>query len=424
MKVLLVGSGGREHAIAWKIAQSPLLEELIMAPGNPGMSRLGRCVPIPPVNIPELVALAHAEKVDLVVVGPENPIALGITNRLEKLGIPVFAPRSDAAQLEASKVWAKSFMRRNRIPTADFEVFSEYDEAKEHVYSVREYPCVIKADGLAGGKGVFVAKNRAEALLALDTIMIKSKFGAAGREIVVEDFLKGRELSVFVASDGFTHRFIGWAVDYKPLLDGDRGPNTGGMGTVSPVPFLGPDDLARIENEVIRPTFDGLRKEGLLYKGILYFGLMWTSEGPYVLEYNVRMGDPEAQAVLPLMKNDFLEICVAGVRESMPQIDLMPPEGASCCVVLASEGYPDSPVTGRVIRGAEISSQIPNVLIFHSGTKEEGGKLLTAGGRVLSVVGLGKDIEEARARAYEAISKISFEGMIYRKDIGSPGRFQ
>jgi phosphoribosylamine--glycine ligase len=424
MKVLLVGSGGREHAMAWKISQSPLLSELIMAPGNPGMARLGRCASVPTSDIPELVALAKTEGVDLVVVGPEAPIAMGIANRLEKLGIPVFAPRSDAAQLEASKVWAKSFMRRNRIPTASFEVFSDFEEAKEYVYEACEYPCVIKADGLAAGKGVFVVKNKSEALLALETIMVKAKFGVSGREVVIEDYLPGRELSVFVASDGYAHRFIGWAVDYKQLKDNDQGPNTGGMGSVSPVPFLREEDLSRIEEEVINPTFEGLRREGLIYRGILYFGLMWTDEGPFVLEYNVRMGDPEAQAVLPLMTNDLLEICLAGTQESMPKIDLMPPEGASCCVVLASEGYPDSPITGRTIMGAEIAGELEGVLIFHSGTKEEHGRLITDGGRVLSVVGLGKDLEEARTRAYEAVSKISFEGMQFRKDIGSPGRFR
>jgi len=424
MKVLLVGSGGREHAMAWKISQSPLLSELIMAPGNPGMARLGRCASVPASDIPELVALAKTEGVDLVVVGPEAPIAMGIANRLEKLGIPVFAPRSDAAQLEASKVWAKSFMRRNRIPTASFEVFSDFEEAKEYVYEACEYPCVIKADGLAAGKGVFVVKNKSEALLALETIMVKAKFGVSGREVVIEDYLPGRELSVFVASDGYAHRFIGWAVDYKQLKDNDQGPNTGGMGSVSPVPFLREEDLSRIEEEVINPTFEGLRREGLIYRGILYFGLMWTDEGPFVLEYNVRMGDPEAQAVLPLMTNDLLEICLAGTQESMPKIDLMPPEGASCCVVLASEGYPDSPITGRTIMGAEIAGELEGVLIFHSGTKEERGRLITDGGRVLSVVGLGKDLEEARTRAYEAVSKISFEGMQFRKDIGSPGRFR
>jgi phosphoribosylamine--glycine ligase len=424
MKVLLVGSGGREHAMAWKISQSPLLSELIMAPGNPGMARLGRCASVPASDIPELVALAKTEGVDLVVVGPEAPIAMGIANRLEKLGIPVFAPRSDVAQLEASKVWAKSFMRRNRIPTASFEVFSDFEEAKEYVYEACEYPCVIKADGLAAGKGVFVVKNKSEALLALETIMVKAKFGVSGREVVIEDYLPGRELSVFVASDGYAHRFIGWAVDYKQLKDNDQGPNTGGMGSVSPVPFLREEDLSRIEEEVINPTFEGLRREGLIYRGILYFGLMWTDEGPFVLEYNVRMGDPEAQAVLPLMTNDLLEICLAGTQESMPKIDLMPPEGASCCVVLASEGYPDSPITGRTIMGAEIAGELEGVLIFHSGTKEERGRLITDGGRVLSVVGLGKDLEEARTRAYEAVSKISFEGMQFRKDIGSPGRFR
>lgn len=424
MKVLLIGSGGREHAMAWKISQSPLLSELIMAPGNPGMARLGRCVPVPSSDIPELVALAKTEGVDLVVVGPEAPIAMGIANRLEKLGIPVFAPRSDAAQLEASKVWAKSFMRRNRIPTAGFEVFSDFEEAKDYVYEACEYPCVIKADGLAGGKGVFVVKNKSEALLALDTIMVKAKFGVSGREVVIEDFLRGRELSVFVASDGYAHRFIGWAVDYKQLRDNDQGPNTGGMGSVSPVPFLHEEDLARIEEDVIQPTFESMRREGLIYRGILYFGLMWTDDGPFVLEYNVRMGDPEAQTVLPLMTNDFLEICLAGTQESMPKIDLRPPEGASCCVVLASEGYPDAPRTGREIRGLETAEKLKDVLVFHSGTREERGNLLTDGGRVLSVVGLGKDMEEARTRAYEAVSKISFDGMQFRRDIGSPGRFQ
>lgn len=424
MKVLLIGSGAREHAMAWKIAQSPLLSELLIAPGNPGMTKLGRCISIPTSDIPELVALAKTEGVELVVVGPESPIAMGIANRLEKLGIPVFAPRSDAAQLEASKVWAKSFMRRNRIPTAGFEVFSDFEEAKEYIYEACEYPCVIKADGLAAGKGVFVVKSKSEALLALDTIMVKARFGTSGREVVIEDFLQGRELSVFVASDGYAHRFIGWAVDYKQLLDNDQGPNTGGMGTVSPVPFLGNEDLARIDEEVVQPTFEGMRKEGILYRGVLYFGLMWTDEGPFVLEYNVRMGDPEAQAILPLMQNDFLEICMAGTLESMPQIDLLPPQGASCCVVIASEGYPDSPTTGRVIKGVETANQLKGVMVFHAGTREERGKLFTDGGRVLSVVGTGKDMDEACERAYEAVYKISFDGMQFRKDIGSPGRFQ
>jgi len=424
MKVLLVGSGGRESALAWKIAQSEKLKELIIAPGNPGTAGFARAAPVPSTDMPGLVALAKTEAVNLVVVGPETPIALGITNRLEKLGIPVFAPRSDVARLESSKLWAKSFMKRNRIPTADFEVFSDFEEAKEYTYEHTIYPCVIKADGLAAGKGVFVVRSKSEALKALDLMMVRGKFGVAGRDVIVEDFLSGRELSVFVASDGFTHRFLGWACDYKRLCDGDEGPNTGGMGTVSPVPFLGETDLATIDEQIIKPTFEGLRKEGMLYRGVLYFGLMWTSEGPSVLEYNVRMGDPEAQAILPLLETDFLDLCLAGVNESMSGVEVRVSPRASCCVVLASEGYPDSPVTGREIKGLKKAAALEDVVIFHAGTEMRDRKLRTSGGRVLSVVGMGSDLAGAREKAYEAVSRIKFDGMVFRKDIGSPERFQ
>ncbi len=424
MRVLLVGGGGREHAIAWKLSQSPLLDELVIAPGNPGTAKLGKNAPVKATDIPELLALAKRERVDLVFVGPEAPIALGITNRFEQAGVKVFAPRAECARLESSKVWAKSFMRRHRIPTAPFEVFDDFEEAKDYVYSGIEYPIVIKADGLAGGKGAVIVKNKSEALQALEAMMLKGKFGEAGRTVVVEKFLRGPELSVFVAADGLRWRLLGWATDYKRLLDGDQGPNTGGMGSISPVPFLTPERYKVIVEKIIEPTFDGLFSEGLRYKGILYFGLMWTPDGPYVLEYNVRLGDPEAQVVLPLLEGDLLEIAKAGVEGRLDEVEFKPGEGAACCVVMASEGYPESPKTGREITGVEEAEALEGVLIFHAGTRDEGGKLLTAGGRVLGVVGLGKDMEEARARAYEGVSKIRFQGAHFRKDIGELERFK
>ena len=424
MKVLLVGGGGREHAIAWKLAQSPMLEELLIAPGNPGTAKHGRNVPVKATDIPELLALAKRERVDLVFVGPEQPIALGITNRFAQAGVPVFAPRAECAQLEASKVWAKSFMKRHRIPTAPFEVFDDFEEAKDYVYSGIDYPKVIKADGLAGGKGAVVVKDKSEALRTLEAMMLKGKFGEAGKTVVIEDFLRGPELSVFVVSDGLRWRFLGAAADYKRLLDADQGPNTGGMGSVSPVPFLTEERYKTIVEKIIEPTFDGLFSEGLRYKGILYFGLMWTDQGPYVLEYNVRLGDPEAQVVLPLLKGDLLEIAKAGVEGRLDEVDFGPGPGAACCVVMASEGYPEAPVKGRRITGLEEAEALDGVLVFQAGTKEENGELLTAGGRVLGVVGLGETLEEAKAKAYEGVSKIHFEGAHYRKDIGQPERFK
>ena len=417
MKVLVVGKGGRESAIVWKLAQSKVGFEIFTAPGNPFTARHGRNVPIKESEINALIDFALDNGVDLIFPGGETSIALGIADEGERRGLKVFAPNRAAARLEASKIWAKSFAKRYRVPTADFEVFTEdeFEDAVEYVKG-QKFPIVIKADGLAGGKGVVIARSVGEAINTLDQFMNRAKFGEASRRVVIERFLRGEEVSVFAVADGSRWKVFAYARDYKRLRDGDDGPNTGGMGSISPV-VLDEQTKSLIEENVVRRTFEGLAREGLKYKGILYFGLMLTENGPFVLEYNVRLGDPETQAILPLMDYDFGEVVVSAAEGNLKGDLIGEPSRFSCCVVAASKGYPERPITGFPITGLEEAERIADA-VFLAGVKEEGGRLVTSGGRVLSVVATGETLEEARNRAYEAMEKIHFEGMYYRRDIG------
>ncbi|MBO8141640.1 MAG: phosphoribosylamine--glycine ligase [Firmicutes bacterium] len=417
MRVLIVGQGGREHALAWALAKSPRLTGLYCAPGNPGIAQVARCVRIGLGGGSELAEWALANRIDLTVVGPEAPLVTGIADEFAARGLPLVGPSRKAAEIEGSKVFAKELMRRWGIPTAEYEVFTDPGEALAYVRS-RDMPVVIKADGLAGGKGVTVARRVEEAEEAVRALMGERVFGEAGRRIVVEEFLPGREVSVLALTDGRTVLPMAPARDHKRLEDGDQGPNTGGMGAFSPVPDVGPDCLDRIENEILRPVVRALEQEGRPYTGILYAGLMLTPDGPKVVEFNCRMGDPEAQSILPRLESDLLEALEALARRRLDEVTLKWRPEAAVTVVLASEGYPGAAATGRPIRGLK-EAQAEGALIFHSGTREEAGQLVTAGGRVLAVTALGETLAAARDQAYRAAARIRFAGMRYRRDIAS-----
>jgi len=416
MKVLIVGSGGREHALAWKVAQSEKVEKVYGAPGNPGIAQIGECVDIKPTDIEKLVDFAEREGIDLTIVGPEAPLVAGITDEFEKRGLKVFGPSKAAAQLEGSKAFAKEMMRKFGVPTADFQVFDDPEKAKEYIRKVGA-PIVVKADGLAAGKGVVVAQTVEEAIKAVDRIMVERVFGEAGNRVVVEECLKGEEASYLVITDGERFVPLATAQDHKAVFDGDRGPNTGGMGAYSPAPVLSEEMERKVQEKVIKPILRGMAQEGMPFKGILYAGLMITEEGPKVLEFNVRFGDPEAQAILRRLEDDLVEVALSAVEERLVEELHWRPE-TSICVVLASKGYPGKYEKGKVITGIEEAEKVPTVVVFHAGTAVKDGKLVTNGGRVLNVTALGKDIVEARERVYEAVKRIQFDGMHYRTDIG------
>ncbi len=415
MKVLVVGSGGREHALVWKIAQSPLVSEIYCAGGNAGIEEIARVIPIDPLDIHALVKFSRNEGIDFVVVGPEAPLVKGIADEFEKAGIPLFGPSQQASLLEGSKAFAKKFMNRHEIPTADFEVFTEFDRAVRYVKNVGT-PVVVKADGLASGKGVVVCRTLDDAIRALEAFMIRGVFGESGKRVVIEEFLSGEETSYIVMANGEKYIPLPPSQDHKRLLDGDRGPNTGGMGAYSPTPFVTPEVEERIKREVIEPTLKGLIEDGIYFKGFLYAGLMLTSEGPKVLEFNVRLGDPEAQPILMRLRGDFLSAILDFYEGGQPDLEV---DGRwAVDVVIASRGYPEKPEKGKEIKGLERISDLEDVVVFHAGTVRKEGRVYTAGGRVLNVCALGKDLREAREKAYGAVRLIEFEGMHYRKDIG------
>jgi phosphoribosylamine--glycine ligase len=421
MRVLLVGSGGREHALGWKLVQSPLLKALFCAPGNTGTGRLRAPgaeianLPVSADNKNALVQLALDRKVDLVVIGPEAPLAAGLADALRAKGLAVFGPSQAAAQIESSKVFAKEFMARHRIPSAKFSVFRDFKKAIGYIQDV-ERPVVIKASGLAAGKGVVLPDNPAQAETALRRIMVEKEFGAAGDEVVLEERLRGPEVSLFAFTDGTTVKATLPAQDHKRIFDGDRGPNTGGMGAYAPVPACAPAMVEKITRSILQPAVEGLRAEDRPFVGILYGGLMLTAEGPKVIEFNCRFGDPEAQVILPLLESDLLIILMACATGHLAETEIRWSKGAAACVVIASEGYPGKYPVGRPITGLEETR--PNAFVFHAGTREQDGRVVTAGGRVLSVTGWGESIPAALASAYSAIAPIQFEGMHYRKDIG------
>lgn len=419
MRVLVVGSGGREHALVWKIHQSPLVKELYCAPGNAGISEIADCVPIDAASIIELADFATEIKIDLTVVGPELPLSLGIADEFAKRGLRVFGPRRDAAELETSKVFAKEFMLRNGIPTAPCRIFRSEEEALKHLGKKgTAYPTVVKADGLAQGKGVVVAADRAEAEEAVRSMMSGRRFGSAGDAVLIEDCLVGTEASFFALCDG--SRVAPWPTsqDYKRAMDGDEGPNTGGMGCYSPSPFVDRDTFREITTKILTPTVVGMNKEGRTYRGILYVGLMLTEEGPQVLEYNCRLGDPEAEVLLPRMADDIVPLLSEAADGTLPtETPISWKQEAAVTVVLASGGYPGSYGKGKRIEGLA-AGEPGGPVVFHAGTrKAPDGSVETAGGRVLAVTALGSGLEEAAAGCYQAVSKISFEGVQYRKDI-------
>jgi phosphoribosylamine--glycine ligase len=426
LKVLVVGSGGREHAIAWKVAQSPRLSQLFVAPGNAGtdsrqwsvvssQSSVISNVAINAEDISALVAFADEQAIDLVIVGPEAPLAIGLADALRAAGRSVFGPSQAAAQIEASKAFSKDFMARHHIPTARFATFADFREALKHLLSV-DYPIVIKASGLAAGKGVILPDCTDDAEAALRSIMLNKEFGAAGDEVIIEERLSGPEVSLLAFTDGLTVKPMPPAQDHKRIFDNDQGPNTGGMGAYAPAPILPPALIEEYTHSFLQPTIDGLLAEGKPFVGVLYAGLMLTTAGPRVLEYNCRFGDPETQAILPLLESDLLDVVEACVNGRLAEIEVKWRSGAAACVVMASEGYPGKYPSGREIRG--LDTAFDHAVVFHAGTKLSDSKIVTAGGRVLGVTGFGADFRTAIDRAYAAVGMIEFEGAQYRRDIG------
>ncbi len=416
MKVLVIGGGGREHAIVWKLAQSPRVDRIYCSPGNAGISEIAECIDIDISDHESLLDFVKYDWIDLTIAGPEDPLTKGIVDKFEREGRRCLGPVKDAARLEASKVFAKEFMRKYNIPSAEYKTFTSYIHAEEHV-RMKGAPIVIKADGLAAGKGVFVAGTMGEAISALRLIMKEKAFGPAGDRVVVEECLEGEEASYLVFTDGTTILPMASSQDHKRVYDNDEGPNTGGMGAYSPAPVITPEIEKKIMDRVMKPAIRGLKKEGIKYKGILYAGIMLRDGEPYVLEFNCRFGDPETQPILTRLDSDLLEVSLAITDEKLSDISLEWRPEASVCVVAASGGYPGKYETGKVITGLDDVKQMEDTVVFHAGTVYDGQDIVTAGGRVLGVTALGKDIKEARDRAYEAISKIHFEGMHYRKDI-------
>lgn len=418
MRILVIGSGGREHALVWKIAQSALADKVFCAPGNGGIAQEAECLDIKADDIPGLLEFARREKIDLTVVGPETPLSLGIVDEFNHHKLKIFGPNKEAAKLEASKVFAKQMMARYNVPTADFRVFVDIDEAKKYI-SIKGAPCVIKADGLAQGKGVIVAKTISEANQAVNAIMQDKIFGAAGKRLIVEDCLEGQEASILVFTDSKYVVPLASSQDHKRIFDNDQGLNTGGMGAYSPAPIVTEKLFNEIINQVVYRIIGGLIKEGIQYKGVLYAGIMLTKDGPKTLEFNVRFGDPETQAIIPRLRSDIVEVMLATVEQKLSRVKNLDWDSRACvCVVCTSKGYPGEYEKGKEISGLDQANKMQDVMVFHAGTRENGDKIVTNGGRVLGVTGLGDTIKDAIDRTYQAVGKISFAGMHYRRDIG------
>src|SRR4030095_8329976 len=409
MKILLLGSGGREHALASKILESSQTERLFVAPGNAGIAEEAECIPIGATDARALLNFAQNNGIDLAVVGPEAPLVAGIADLFRSHGFLVFGPSSAGAHLEASKAFTKELLQKNKVPTAAFETFRDPSAARSYL-SKKSYPLVIKADGLAAGKGVIIAQNLSEAESALDEILVKKSLGEQG-QVVIEDFLRGEEASFMVVSDGKTFLPLATAQDHKRIFDGDQGPNTGGMGAYSPAPVVTPTVFDHTLKEILAPTFDGLRNEGIDYRGILYAGLMIEKERPSLLEYNVRFGDPECQAILPRLESDFVELMVRSAEGTLGNYSLRWLERSCVTVVLAAQGYPGTPEQGAVIEGLEEAGKIPGVKVYHAGTARKDSRWIVSGGRVLGVTALGATLQEAIDLAYRAVEKIHWKGM-------------
>jgi phosphoribosylamine--glycine ligase len=419
MKILVVGSGGREHALAWKISRSPLATKIYAAPGNAGIARLAECVDITPDNIDGLLSFSRREAIDLTVVGPEGPLCKGIVNLFEDNGLRIFGPTREAAELEGSKVFCKNLLRRYGIPTPNFRVFNQSKAALQFIKQ-SQFPLVVKADGLAGGKGAVICHTESESVVAIEGMMEKKVFGKAGEQVVVEEFLNGVEASVMAFTDGTSIATLESTQDHKRVYDGDRGPNTGGMGAYTPATVAGERDYSRVIREILVPIVHAMNKERRRFKGILYAGIMFTKSGPKVLEFNVRFGDPECQPLMMNLKSDLVPAMLATIDEKLGDVELVPDPRPAVCVVMASGGYPGSYETGYEITGVEEAEAL-GALVFHGGTQMKEEKLVTAGGRVLGVTAQGQDLRQAQENAYAAVRKIRFKAAHYRTDIASKG---
>ena len=418
MRILIVGSGGREHAIAWKCAQSKRVDKIFCAPGNAGIGQIAECVPITAMEFDKLAAFAKEQKIDLTIIGMDDPLVGGIVDAFEAAGLRVFGPRKNAAILEGSKAFSKDLMKKYNIPTAGYETFNSPEAALEYLKTA-EYPTVLKADGLALGKGVLICNTREEAEAGVKTLMLDKQFGSAGDRIVIEEFMTGREVSVLSFVDGHTIKIMTSAQDHKRAKDGDKGLNTGGMGTFSPSPFYTPEVDEFCKKYIYQATVDAMKAEGREFKGIIFFGLMLTPKGPRVLEYNARFGDPETQVVLPRMKNDIIDVFEACIDGTLDKIDLEFEDNAAVCVVLASDGYPEKYEKGKLITGLEAFDNNPGSLLLpRLGTKLTDEGFVTNGGRVLGITATGADLQTARANAYKATEWVSFENKYMRHDIG------
>lgn len=418
MNILVIGSGGREHALVWKVAKSRKVKKIFCAPGNPGIAQLAECVNIKADDIKGLREFAIKEKINLTVVGPETPLTLGIVDSFEDKGLKVFGPCKKAAELEGSKVFAKNLMQKYGIPTAAYKVFKDPKEAKEYIKE-HSFPLVVKADGLAAGKGVIICKTKEDAIDAIKLIMEKKEFGGAGDRIIIEEFLKGEEASFLAITDGKTVLPLPPCQDHKAVFDGDKGPNTGGMGAYSPAPVISAKLKKEIMGSIMIPTVKAMEKEGRSYKGVLYAGIMITDDGPKVLEYNCRFGDPETQPIMMKLRNDLVDVLLTAVEGKLSKIKLNCENKVALCVVMTSKGYPGDYEKGKEIKGIEEASKLKDVVVFHAGTAINGEKLVTAGGRVLGVTAMGVGIKRAINKAYEAVSRIKWDGAHYRKDIGA-----
>jgi phosphoribosylamine---glycine ligase len=419
MRILVIGSGGREHAIGHALARSPRRPELFFAPGNPGTAALGHNIAIPATDDSAMLEMARDRRIELTIVGPEVPLVRGIVDRFEAEGLRIVGPTAAAARLEGSKAFSKDFMQRNGIPTAAYRTFrsDEYDAAEAYLRETGA-PIVLKASGLAGGKGAVVCETLEHARETLDAMLLDHSFGEAGDEVVIEEFMEGEEASVFILTDGEQYLLLPPAQDHKRVGEGDTGPNTGGMGAYAPAPVMTARMMNRACREVIEPTLAGMMAEGAPYRGILYVGLMITADGPRVVEYNCRLGDPEAQVVLPMLETDFVDVFERIADRRLGGISMRTSAGAAATVVLASSGYPGTYETGHEIENLKAAAAMPGVIVFHAGTRVEEGRTLTAGGRVLNVTGIGDDLPEALRRAYAAADAISFTGKYFRRDIG------
>jgi phosphoribosylamine--glycine ligase len=420
LNILVIGNGGREHAIIWKLIQSPVVKKIYSAPGNAGIAELAECLNVKADDIDGLLRVAREKKIDFTIVGPEIPLSLGIVNLFSSHNYPIYGPTKEATEIESSKVFAKDLMSKYHIPTAQYQVFTDYEQALFYVKN-QSYPLVLKADGLAGGKGVLIVQDKAEAEEAIAQIMKEKQFGEAGNRVVVEEFLSGEEVSLLVFSDGQHILPMIPSQDHKKIGDHDEGLNTGGMGAYSPVPFFSAENQRLVLEKVFLPAIEGLKQEGRIFKGVLYAGLILTREGPKVLEFNARFGDPETQVILPSLETDLIEIMQATVGGYLDRIELSWKRQATVCIVMASRGYPGAYEQGKIITGLDRLKEREDTVVFHAGTKQKNGQIVTAGGRVLGVTAWADNLEKAINKAYQGVRMINFENQYYRSDIGKKG---